>query len=68
MFYKSLTAHGYLIIGKSELLFFSKARYYFYPFNSLEHIFRKERRKGLVKDYTGGERRKKWWWGLEQPK
>lgn len=67
IFYRSLGAHGFLIIGKSELLFFSKARYYFYPFNPLEHIFRKERRKGLIKDYGGPERRKKWWWGLEQP-
>jgi len=66
IFYKSLTTHGFLVIGKSELLFFSKARYYFYPFNTLEHIFRKERRKSLVKDYQGPERRKKWWWGVEQ--
>lgn len=68
IFYRSLSAHGFLIIGKSELLFFSKARYCFYPFNSLEHIFRKERRKGLVKDYQDTEKRKKWWWGMEQPK
>ncbi len=68
MFHKSLTNHGFLIIGKSELLFFSKARYYFYPFNSLEHIFRKERRKDSAKECPNDERRKKWWWGLEQPK
>jgi len=65
IFYKSLSPHGFLIIGKSELLFFSKARYYFYPFNSAEHIFRKERRKPVIAEYPGPERRKKWWWGIE---
>lgn len=65
IFYKSLNPHGFLIIGKSELLFFSKARHYFYLVNSAEHIFRKERRKLGVSEHTGEERRKKWWWGVE---
>lgn len=66
IFYRSLSAHGFLIIGKSELLFFSKARYYFYPFSPVEHIFRKERRQRIPAQYGGQEKRKKWWWGLEQ--
>lgn len=66
-FYRSLDTHGFLIIGKSELLFFSRARYYFYPFNPAEHIFRKERRSVEEKEYPGPEKRKKWWWGFDRP-
>ncbi len=69
-FFASLIPNGLLVIGKSEIIFLGKGRYFFYPVNTIEHIYRKERRKVEPKDfnYPGPERRGKWWWGHENEK
>ncbi|MFH8039145.1 MAG: CheR family methyltransferase, partial [Candidatus Aenigmatarchaeota archaeon] len=64
-FYHLLVYHGFLVIGKSELIFTTKGLYYFYPVDDKLHIYRKERRnrdKKVV--YTGPERRKSLSWRL----
>jgi chemotaxis protein methyltransferase CheR len=43
-FYNSLTNHGFLVVGKSEVIFPGKDRHCFYPQDTAEHIYRKERR------------------------
>lgn len=64
-FYNSLMHHGFLIVGKSELIFLGQAKHYFYPVDSAEHIYRKERRRLGSDKYVpdDSDRRKKWWPG-----
>lgn len=61
LFYNSLTDHGWLILGESEILFVTHLRYKFYLYNEEERIYRRERRKFQSK--VDIERRKKWWYG-----
>jgi chemotaxis methyl-accepting protein methylase len=43
-FYGALADHGWMIIGKSEVLFTAKTQNKFYVYNGAESIYRKERR------------------------
>lgn len=61
MFYENLTDHGWLVLGKSEVLFTAKMQQRFYIYNVGERIYRKERRKIQAKFNV--ERRKNWWPG-----
>jgi chemotaxis protein methyltransferase CheR len=43
-FHGALTEHGWLIIGKSEVLFTARSQNKFYIYNTAESIYRKDRR------------------------
>jgi chemotaxis methyl-accepting protein methylase len=43
-FHSALAEHGWLVIGKSEVLFVAKTHNKFYVYNGAESIYRKERR------------------------
>lgn len=61
--YNSLVYHGFIILGKSELIFAWAGKCYFYPVDNKEHIYRKERRaqeKQALKPVFP-DRRKNWW-------
>ncbi|OGS25294.1 MAG: hypothetical protein A2297_04000 [Elusimicrobia bacterium RIFOXYB2_FULL_48_7] len=61
VFYETLADHGWLILGKSEVLFTAKMQERFYLYNVEERIYRKERRKSQIK--VDIDRRKNWWIG-----
>jgi len=63
--YKSLMYHGFLVLGKSELIFTWGGNNYFYPVDSKEHIYRRERRsiEKQISLPAHDERRKNWWCG-----
>jgi len=63
IFYDSLKEHGWLVIGKSEILFTIKAGYNFYIYDAQERIYRKERRREQRKVSTHNEKRVNWWQG-----
>ena len=57
-----LRNHGWLVLGKSEVIFTSSIlQYEYYVYNSGERIYRKERR--IKKDSTQNEKRENWWMG-----
>lgn len=61
VFYDTLPEHGWLVLGKSEVLFTAKMQQRFYLYNVEERIYRKERRKKQLK--IDVERRNSWWPG-----
>jgi chemotaxis protein methyltransferase CheR len=61
VFFETLTDHGWLVLGKSEVLFTAKMQQRFYLYNVEERIYRKERRRVQLKFDV--ERRKNWWPG-----
>ena len=64
VFYNTLSDHGWLVLGKSEVLFTTKMQQLFYLYDAEERIYRKERRKTQVK--VDVERRKNWWLGYDK--
>ncbi len=62
LFNKNLNEHGFLIVGKTEVTFFSDCRKFFYPHILEENIYRKERRKS--KEERMPERRKSNGWSF----
>ncbi|MBN1824092.1 MAG: protein-glutamate O-methyltransferase CheR [Endomicrobiales bacterium] len=65
-FYETLSHHGWLMLGKSEVLFTLKMQQHFYLYNVEERVYRKERRRNKMK--VENERRKNWWWGYGDEK
>jgi chemotaxis methyl-accepting protein methylase len=65
LFHALLVHHGWLAIGKSEILFTKHLQARFYLLNEKERIYRKERRL-KPEDIKHLERRKKWWFGYEK--
>lgn len=65
IFHRSLCHGGYLIVGKSEIIFMGKSKNLYYPVDAVEHIYRKERRKIGSDSYvpSDSDRRKNWWPG-----
>lgn len=63
-FYDVLVENGWLILGKSEVLFTIKSKHNFYLYNNDERIYRKERR--MLGNIVEKERRQKWWHGYEE--
>ncbi|MHB9154423.1 MAG: CheR family methyltransferase [Endomicrobiales bacterium] len=63
-FHEALMEHGWLVLGKSEVLFTMKSQSIFYLYNSEDRVYRKERRKAQMKVTV--ERRKNWWYGYEK--
>lgn len=63
-FYDSLSNNGWLVLGKSEVLFTTKMQQRFYLYNVEERIYRKEQRKVQLK--VDVERRKNWWLGYNK--
>jgi chemotaxis protein methyltransferase CheR len=61
VFYETLTDHGWLVLGKSEVLYTTKMQQKFYLYNVEERVYRKERRKSQLAFDV--ERRKNWWAG-----
>ena len=64
IFHQAMVQHGYLIVGKSEIINLGSAKSIFYAIDIAEHIYRKERR--LPEADAGkaeAERRKNWWPG-----
>ncbi|MFH1768755.1 MAG: protein-glutamate O-methyltransferase CheR [Candidatus Omnitrophota bacterium] len=61
LFYENLTDHGWLVLGKSEVIFTIKMQRHFYLYNVEERVYRKERRKEQVKIEV--EKRINWWPG-----
>lgn len=60
-FADALTEHGWLTLGKSEVLFSARTQHLFYLFNNDDRIYRRERRTTPGK--IDVERRKNWWYG-----
>ena len=65
-FYETLSENGWLVLGKSEVLFTIKMQQRFYLYNVEERIYKKERRKIQVP--VNAERRKNWWLGYNKEK
>jgi chemotaxis protein methyltransferase CheR len=63
-FCESLSDNGWLVLGKSEVLFTIKIQHRFYLYNVEERIYQKERRKAQLKFDV--ERRKNWWIGYDK--
>jgi len=66
LFHRLLVHHGWLVIGKSEILFNRHIIQRFYLWDQAEHIYRKERRL-LKTEPPAVERRKTWWGGYDRP-
>jgi chemotaxis protein methyltransferase CheR len=64
LFHKLLAEHGWLVTGKSEILFAKHLHNKFYSYNDIERVYRKERRREGSK--VNNDRRKNWWHGYEE--
>ncbi len=63
IFSRSLADHGFLILGKSEVLFTTKSQHKFYLYNTIERVYRKERRE--EREEISDDRRRNWWHGYQ---
>ncbi|MBN1622476.1 MAG: protein-glutamate O-methyltransferase CheR [Endomicrobiales bacterium] len=64
LFHSSLVHHGWLMVGKAEMLFIKHLKEKFYLYNDIERIYRRERRV-VPRGIKHPERRQNWWFGYD---